>query len=555
MQNIDVLVVGAGPTGLTMGLELAAQGVQFRVIEQAAERSPYSRALVIHPRSQELLDRHDDVRKLIAKGTQAPGVTLCINGAKVAAVDLNTEGLTTTRFHSPVQVAQTETEEFLESALRRRYGATVEMGTSAKSIRQDADGVTVVTVRRDGTEETIRAKYVVGADGAHSVVRHAAKDLTFDGEAYPQEFILTDAHIRTDVPVNRIHVCLGKGFLLLLPMKDGVVRLVVARAGDGGRQKEGDPTLADFQEFLPGIFPGEAELYDPVWLARFHLHHRGVSNYRQGRLFVAGDAAHIHSPVGGQGMNTGIQDAVNLGWKLGAALRGDSAEKDREVLLNSYNVERHPVGRHLLTTTDAGFSWITWDNPIYLFLRGLILPWILPFLVGNRNRVRQGLRFITQFGIHYGHSPIVGTAPGFASSKGRSGADIIRGGSRAIEGTLMRSGSAGGDDENEVYLQQLLTPESHHLVLFSGLDADTASEGDLRRAETEFSERTKIRAKVHTVFSGDRGTQAPGYVDVGGKLHDAYGFKGPGYVLVRPDGYVAHIGPLSSFGEFLSWFH
>jgi 2-polyprenyl-6-methoxyphenol hydroxylase-like FAD-dependent oxidoreductase len=528
MSEIEVLVIGGGPTGLTLALELIAQKVSFRIIDKATERSPYSRSLVVQPRSQELLNRYTgNVHELLATGFQAAGTTIAVNGKKVADMDSDFIGITPTNFPAPRAISQADTERFLEKLVNER-GVSVEMGVEAKSIEADADGVTVRLAARDGAEETVRVKYVIGADGAHSSVRHAAKSLTFEGDAYPQEFMLADLRLKADVPLNRAYMCLGRGVMAVLPMKDDMVRLVVSRQGHGGTSV---PKLADFESFTKQVFPGHAQLTEPFWMTRFNLHHRGVNCYREGRLLLAGDAAHIHSPAGGQGMNTGIQDAVNLGWKIGAVLRGEQPDS----FLDSYDAERRPIGKYLLRTSDKTFSTVASTNPIFVFFRNLILPWILPWVVSSPKRVLNSLKFMTQLGIRYRRSPIVNTASGFKGP--------IRGGDRAVEGTLK-------GPEGERYLQQLFTPESHHLVLFSGIESQAASEGELSRAETKFLESSRTPTKVHTIFA-DSDKAQPGYVDVNNTIHKNYGFKGAGYVLVRPDMYVAHIGPLSALDNLI----
>ncbi|KAI8631785.1 hypothetical protein F5Y19DRAFT_376106 [Xylariaceae sp. FL1651] len=528
-RSTDVLIIGGGPTGMTMALELAVQRIPFRIIDKATERSPYSRALVMQSRTLELLSRHGGVDELMDAGMTAEAVSMCVLGKKVAEIVTTDIKLTGTHFPVPLSISQCETERWLERALTK-HGAQVEMGVQAKSITQDTDGVTIIVAAKDGVEEEIRAKYVVGADGAHSVVRHAAKALTFDGDAYAQEFILADTHMRTQNPINRAYMCLGNGAMVVLPLKGGMVRLVVSRPGQDNTR---EPKLEDFEEFMQEIFPGGGSLYRATWITRFRLHHRGVNSYRDGRLLVAGDAAHIHSPAGGQGMNTGIQDAINLGWKLAAVLRGEKPDS----FLDSYNNERHAIGQHLLATTDRGFTYLTSANPIYLYLRNLILPWVLPLVVRNKTRVMNQIKFISQLRIRYRRSDIVGTAPGFSGP--------IKGGDRAVDGKIK-------GPEGEKWFLELLSPANHHLMLFSGSGSSQASEGDLHRAESKFLEDARVAVKVHTIFSEWRSEQT-GYTDAGGALHEEFGFNNAGYVLIRPDGYIAHIGPLTVVDKATDW--
>ncbi|KAI0514702.1 FAD binding domain-containing protein [Xylaria bambusicola] len=529
-SDVDILIVGGGPTGMTLALELAVQGISFRIVDKASVRSPFSRALVVQPRTLEVFNRHgaSNVGELQSLGKVAGAASMCVSGKKLADININDVTLTGTKFPATMTITQDETESWLEMMLAK-HEVKVEMGVEVKNITQDKDGVNATLSPENGDEEKVRVKYIVGADGAHSAVRHAS-NLSFDGDVYPQEFICADTFMESSMPQGQAYMCLGNGAMIVLPLKDGRVRLVVSRPGQDTTR---DPKLEDFEEFMQEIFPGGGSLHDASWVTRFRLHHRGVNNYRDGRLFVAGDAAHIHSPAGGQGMNTGIQDAVNLGWKLAAVLRGEKPDS----FLDTYNTERHRIGQHLLQTTDRVFTYVTSTNPIFLFFRNLILPWIIPLATWNKARLQTRFQFIAQLRIRYRHSDIVATANGFDGP--------IKGGDRAVDGKIM-------GPEGEKWMLDLLTPLSHHLILFSGSGAKQASEGELSRAEARFLEDAKTAVKVHTIFSGGQKGQA-GYVDIDGGLHKAFGFTAAGYVLIRPDGYIAHIGPLAALGEAAKW--
>jgi 2-polyprenyl-6-methoxyphenol hydroxylase-like FAD-dependent oxidoreductase len=536
MQDTDVLIVGAGPTGTMLALELALQNIPFRIIDSTPSRSDKSRALVIQPRTLELLARHGIAHDIIALGNIGTGARVFVNKKLAAHLDLSDLGFDDTAFPLPLWISQADTEHFLDAALLR-HGHKVERPFTAEKVDQDDTGVTVVLRNcNDKTEESLRAKYVVGCDGAHSVVRHAAQ-LKFEGSAYPQDFLLADLHLDwSSYPEGdtRLNLFMGQGMLVGFPLKDGLFRLVV---GTTGRKlttgEDAEPTLEDFKKVWSEMAPGEAVLRDPVWMSRFRLHHRGADCYRSGRLFVAGDAAHIHSPAGGQGMNTGIQDAVNLGWKLAAVLRGETAEE----LLDSYDVERRRVGEHLLKGTDRAFQFGTSGNPVFIFLRNFLVPWILPWAFGDRSRRAKMFRFMSELGIRYRHSPIVGTASNYNGP--------LRGGDRAPDATLQ--GSNGPTS-----MLGLCTGPGHHFVVFSGTGPTAVDDAALQHLANGFLDTKADWAKTHKIFS-QKPLGSSGYLDEEGQLHARYGFAEPGYVLMRPDGYIAHVGFLNAVNDFQAW--
>ena len=289
-------------------------------------------------------------------------------------------------------------------------------------------------------------------------------------------------------------------------------------------------TLQEFQLLLSQFLPSGDKMIisDPDWLSVFNVHHKIADKYRDGRLFVAGDAAHIHSPAGGQGGNTSMQDAANLGWKLAVVLRGEKSDS----FLDTYHEERHPIGRTLLAHSDQRLSFVCSKNPVFLFFRNLLVPYLLPLM--DKVSPQRLAKFDSQLGIRYRKSSIVGTAPGFSGQ--------IKGGYRVIDGAI-RSPSG------EVWFQELLTPGSYHLALFSGLQG-AISEEVLGKVGERFSKKISTAAKVHIMSSED----AKGCVDVDGNLHKQFGFTSQaGYIFIRPDGYIGHIGFLPSFDSFLDW--
>ncbi|KAL8336027.1 hypothetical protein RB601_000055 [Gaeumannomyces tritici] len=612
-EATDILIVGAGPTGLTLALELAKHGASFRIVEKEPERHSTSRAIVVQPRTQELLDRHTDFREeMMAKSSAIRGVRWHLSKTRRTYGDLTDTGLVGTNFPSIVTFSQVEMEGFLESSLGKvtapgggggRY--VVERGVEATAIVQDPDGVTVTLSKapspgEDGSGaspalQTVRCRYVVGCDGAHSAVRKAATSIRYDGGTYQHDFILCDATlVGGSLKKGDIEVGLGDRFVLIMPLAaaDGdVVRMACARDRGPGFERHVPPTLAEFQTLLDETYGDPGTLSDPTWLTAFRLHWRCASRYREGRLFVAGDAAHIHSPLGGQGMNTGIQDAINLAWKLAAATTTTTSAV-ADALLDTYDEERRPVGENLIRTTDRMFRLVTVRSPVVVWLRRLLLPWVRLVALCTRARRRRFFTFVSQFGVHYrasssSSSGIVATACGFRGP--------VRGGDRLPDGPLVGWASAsasaaavegGGRRDSGVArerdattLQRLLGGTTHHLLLFSAAAAAAASPRDLALAAAEVAgARSDVVALA--IFYGSDGdggndngngndddddddvfkTETPGrpigstFRDVGGSLHALYGFsKRPGYVLCRPDGYAAHVGHLSDLGELVSF--
>ena len=330
--RVDVLIVGAGPSGLTLACALARAGVSFHLIDKAEERSPYSRALVIHPRSLEILDRLGAMGDLLARGNPVGNVRLHIGGKPRLELDFSEARYEGCRFSRALFLEQNRTEAALDACLGRS-GFHAFFDRELSDFDEVADGVRATCLDAHNGSYRVECQYIVGCDGAHSAVRHGMH-VAFSGSAYAQDFMLADVDLEWEQGQHALQVFIEpRGFMAFFPLREKM-RLVAGR----GRYREdsGTPSLEDFQRLLGRLVPYDARISNPTWIARFHLHHRIADRFRMGRACLAGDAAHVHSPVGGQGMNTGIQDAWNLGWKLAWALRsGDSLAADE--ILETYH--------------------------------------------------------------------------------------------------------------------------------------------------------------------------------------------------------------------------
>ncbi|GAA2134261.1 FAD-dependent monooxygenase [Kitasatospora kazusensis] len=335
----DVVIVGAGPTGLLLAGDLATAGLQVTVLEKRAAESNLTRAFAVHARTLEALDARGLADPLIETGTTLDALLL-FGRVRVDLSELPT------RFPFVLITPQSNTERLLqERALKA--GATILRGAALTGLRQDARGVDLDVEEAGESVRTHRARYVVGADGVHSTVRDLL-GLPFPGESVLSSVLLADVRLERE-PAETLTVgATEDGFAFLAPFGDGWYRVI---AWDRSRQlpDSAPVVLSELVDITRTVLGVDHGLHDPRWMSRFHSDERQVPNYRSGRVLLAGDAAHCHSPAGGQGMNTGLQDAANLGWKLAAVLRGWAPD----ALLDSYQTERHPVGRAAVRSSGA----------------------------------------------------------------------------------------------------------------------------------------------------------------------------------------------------------
>ncbi|MBW6399702.1 FAD-dependent monooxygenase [Roseomonas sp. HJA6] len=352
----DVLVVGAGPVGLTMASELARHGVRCRIIDQAAGPSPFCRAIGVTPRTLEVWEDMGVVRDMIDAGLWLNGMRSIITGHPPYDVLRDLSDLP----YATLGLPQYETERLLARHLEGQ-GIAVEREVALEALEQDAEGV---TVRLSGGAGPQRFRHVIGCDGAHSTVRHAL-GIGFEGEAMPMTFMLGDVHMAMDLPYGmalravRLHEDAAPDLFVAIPLPEpGRYRVSMiapqSLAGDGGgghgiQAELKGPGLAELQAVVDDLVPDRPVLSDLRWSSIFRISMRLAARYRAGRVFIAGDAAHIHPPTGGQGMNTGIQDAYNLAWKLASVLAGRAPV----ALLDSYEAERRPVGADVIARTLA----------------------------------------------------------------------------------------------------------------------------------------------------------------------------------------------------------
>ncbi len=355
---------------------------------------------------------------------------------------------------------------------------------------------------------------MIGADGARSVVRESL-GLSLEGETYDDGFFLADVDMEWDKGHEDLYLDLtNDGFLAFFPMQgEGRFRVIgsLTQSLKAKHDRREDVGLEDIRPIVEEESGVGARLTGSRWVTTYRIHRRMANSFREGRVFLAGDAAHIHSPAGGQGMNTGIADGYNLAWKLAAVVKGDAKPR----LLDSYEAERLPVARRVLAVTDRLFSLEVTDNPLLKRFRTVLMPGLLNLT--ERSRAVGGLLFgiISQVRVNYRGSPVVADGGGF-------GRKAPRPGDRAPYGLL----------EDGTSLYDLLRRPGHHLLLFEGTRGGTGH-GTAQKEVSARLDRYGLPVEIHRIPTGEQ------------KLHEAYGARRPSAFLIRPDGYVAYRGPRS----------
>jgi 2-polyprenyl-6-methoxyphenol hydroxylase-like FAD-dependent oxidoreductase len=405
-DRVEVLVVGAGPTGLALAAHLAAHGVRLYLIDRGADRARESRALAIQPRTLEVLAGLGITEHLVAAGNPAVQLRIHARGRQVA-VPMFDLGLADTAYPYLLFLSQAETERILEEHLTA-VGVPVHRQVELVALHQRPDAAVAMLRHHDGRAQQVVASYLVGCDGAGSTVRDLA-GIQFVGGSYPQTFVLADTEA-DDLEPGAAHVFLSPtGMLFFFPLiRPASWRLLVMRPPADPTPPQAPVKLAQVQAIADAYTGGCVRLHDPVWMTNFRLHHRAATSYRHGRVLLAGDAAHIHSPAGAQGMNTGIQDAVNLAWKLAHTLHSGHHDIG---LLDTYQAERAPIGRTVLRFTDQAFTIATSTNPIMRFARTRLAPALIPLALKPRTGRRYAFRAVSQLGIRYRHSALSADGP------------------------------------------------------------------------------------------------------------------------------------------------
>ena len=496
-SDCQVLIVGAGPTGLVLACELLARGIRARIIDQGDGVVLQTRALGIHARTLEVFDMMSLAERFVEHGQVVRRFHMYTDGKTLVRLELARNG---SRFGFMLDVPQDMTETILRQRVSE-LGGRVEQGTELTGLSVDPGGVTATVTGPGGSTRAITADYVVGADGAHSRVR-AELGLDFQGHPYTQDWLLADVHLDWDRADDEMHAFFRRDgrLLICMPMRERLWRVILPYAGERDRLA---PTLEEIQRLVGERAPEPVPVSDPAWLATFRCQRRSTHIYRRGPVMLAGDAVHIHSPAGGQGMNTGIMDSYNLAWKLALVASGQAPER----LLDSYGQERGPVAADVLALTHALVKFGSTTHPIQRALRNTIVPAAGRLAPLHRRAVRR----ISHTGVAYPASPL--TLP----ARGRAG---LRPGDRAPD--LEVTGPTGMTRLYEVLRH------GRHVLLLSGPD----------QGGNPAPWAHPWRDEVVAVTAANGMDRARG-----------------GAYLLRPDGYVAARGSAASPGSLLDYLH
>jgi 2-polyprenyl-6-methoxyphenol hydroxylase-like FAD-dependent oxidoreductase len=494
-RDTDVLIIGAGPTGLVLALWLTHLGVRVRIVDKTAEPGTTSRALAVQARTLELYSQIGLADEVVKRGRQVTAVNLWVEGRKAAHAVIGEFGAGISPYSFALVFPQDDHERLLIERLAA-LGINIERETELVDFVEASNCVRARLKLKDGSFQTCEAAYIAGCDGAHSVVREQLK-IGFPGGTYSHLFYVADVEAHGEVMNGELHAGLEKTeFLIVFPLViEGRARLV----GTMRDESEDQRTNLSWNDVSKRVIEWmRLDIKRVNWFSTYRVHHRVADHFREGRAFLMGDAAHVHSPVGGQGMNTGIGDAINCAWKLAAVLHGRADVS----LLDSYEPERIAFARRLVATTDRAFTEVTSASFVARLVRLKIVPLLMPFFFKLKAASRLLFRTVSQTQINY---------RGSALSEGRAGS--IHGGDRL---PWVKIGSSTADKDNFASL--------------ASLDWQVHMYGDAARDVKKACDDRKI--PLH-IFPWD-----PEMARAGLQRHAIY--------LIRPDGYIGIIDPRGS---------
>lgn len=506
-KNIEVLIVGAGPSGLMMACQLAIRGIHFRIIDIKEHPSTYSGALIVHARSVEIFNQMGISEKVVHESIIANDLSIVFNGKKKVQISLKDIGQGLTKFPNLYLIEQSKTEQLLIDFMSAQ-GCSIERKTELKSFTQDESGVTSILKLPDGKEETIKTNYLIAADGGHSIVREQLK-IHFVGKVHPVSLFIIDCKAALDLPPDEMCFSFSdastSGFF---PMKEDRKRIdgVIPKELEGKKHI----TFEDIEKHFAERLRMKIRLYKPEWFSVAPSQQGYALSYQQNRCFLVGDAAHTFTPVGAQGMNTGLQDAYNLIWKLAFVIQG----KAKSTLLNTYSAERQNIAKKLVRSTGSIYNLVSSQNIFTKSFRLQVLPhlmkWILPFIAKQKFFREFCFNAISQLGINYRESPLslnasFGNFPGNAPQPGDRLPFLVF-----------------NENDKEINIQEKINGTGFTLLIFTKNSSSLEIESSTEKCKNVLSYKT-IPFTTKTKF-----------------LFEHFGIKNSGCYLIRPDMYIAY---------------
>lgn len=501
-----VLIVGAGPTGLLLACELARYQVPCRIIDKKNERTQTSNAIAIQPRTLELLDDIGIIDRFLKNGNKIN--KMCIHSHRKELVRATMSQIDSF-YPFILALPQSETERILEERLQE-LGITLERSVELIDIQQNTTQITVQLKKNNEQTETATTNWLIACDGSHSIIRKKL-NIPFPGEDIPQQFVVADIQANTKFESNEVNSFLDdQSVFALFPLGNDRFRIV------------SNHTEEDLKKFVHERSYGMVSVININWVSPFRIHSCVVEKMRYGTIFLAGDAAHIHSPAGGQGMNTGMQDVYNLAWKLALVIQ----KKAKSSLLESYHAERHPVIKDIVKETKLSTKMIVLKNPLLINLRNLLFK----FLLNHKKFAIKFLTRMTQLSIFYNKSPIINYDSTMSDISPQPG-------ERAPDVQL----------NNDIRIANLLRGTKHHVLLFTGLTPTDEEVSQLKTVITKLTKTYSDLIKI-SVIATEEMTGTNCILDVDAIAHERYNVKYAGVYLIRPDNYIAfcasRLGPI-----------
>lgn len=527
-EQLDALVVGAGPTGLAMASDLLRHGMKVRIVDQASEPTNLSKAVVLMPRTLEEFHPRGISKKALEHGERAISASAYSKGRLIFHTRYDN---LTSDYDFLTNIPQADTERVLREHLEE-LGGKVEWKTKVVDFTEHDDGIQANLEDEQGHQSQVSAAYLCGCDGAHSMARHHL-NFDFHGKAYHDNWWLADVKIDWRYPHGHTYVFFqDDGLFAVFPMPEGRDRIyfVEPESEKLGRP----PTIEEFQVLADRFVPDGCRIYDPRWLSEFHCHHRKVKHYTKGRVHLAGDAAHIHSPETGLGMNTGIQDSYNLAWKIAYVRKGWAHPS----LLESYDQERSFVGQQVVKFSDTTHKIYAQFGTLAHFIREPMWRFLNHYYQHHNEKIEEAVQLkirypASQFVMHHGHP-----------EKDHALVDPVEAGMRLLNAELQ---PVQGTVSDRTRLYDIVDAKKFHLLILTGAHPQSELLEEMSQIITTIEPHREYLEPV-VIFGGQDPhgfTDLPAkvYLDPTQHLHYNYAAQKGGLFLVRPDlyiGYSAH---------------